>query len=38
MARKKPVNIDTTGMHDIEAYTHDDKKRYKQPACRLGAA
>lgn len=31
MARKKSVNIDTTGMHDIEAYTHDDKKRANNP-------
>ncbi|MEN6470941.1 MAG: site-specific DNA-methyltransferase [Clostridiaceae bacterium] len=31
MARKKSVNIDTTGMHDIEAYTHDDKKRTNNP-------
>ena len=31
MARKKIANIDTTGMHDIEAYTHDGKKRTNNP-------
>jgi adenine-specific DNA-methyltransferase len=32
MARKKkPIIIDTTGMRDIEAYTHEDKKRTNNP-------
>lgn len=32
MARKKkPITIDTTGMRDVEAYTHDDKKRTNNP-------
>lgn len=31
MARKKSIHIDTKGMHDIEAYTHDDKKRTNNP-------
>jgi len=32
MARKrKSITIDTTGMRDIEAYTHGDKKRTNNP-------
>lgn len=32
MARKKKsIIIDTTGMRDVEAYTHDDKKRTNNP-------
>lgn len=32
MARKRTsITIDTTGMRDIEAYTHDDKKRTNNP-------
>lgn len=29
--RKQTANIDTTGMRDIEAYTHDDKQRTNNP-------
>ncbi|MGI6154007.1 MAG: site-specific DNA-methyltransferase [Christensenellaceae bacterium] len=29
--RKKAVNVDTKGMRDIEAYTHDGKKRTNNP-------
>ncbi|MDR1439736.1 MAG: hypothetical protein LBJ10_06915 [Clostridiales bacterium] len=29
--RKNPVHVDTTGMRDIEAYTHDDKTRANNP-------
>jgi adenine-specific DNA-methyltransferase len=32
MAReKKPVQVDTTGMRDIEAYTHEEKQRANNP-------
>jgi adenine-specific DNA-methyltransferase len=29
--RKNPVHVDTAGMRDIEAYTHDDKTRANNP-------